>query len=74
MKVTETYLQGCGWCGATGVKFPMRNYGTAMTSICPVCNGAKVITVVREYETQNIITYKDLQDADEAEASKTIKH
>ena len=71
MKVTETYHEGCKWCNATGITpNPQMGLTTTITVQCPVCNGTKVIPVVREYETQDAITYKDLQDADEAEASK----
>ena len=62
----------------TGVKYPMQDYGTGITNVCPVCNGSKVVLVTRTYETQDVITTKDLQDADEAEAQKrkrwNLKH
>jgi hypothetical protein len=53
MKTTRTYLTGCTWCNATGVKYPMTNNGAGFTNVCPVCNGAGIITVteVTEFES-----------------------
>ena len=53
-KITRTYAKGCDWCNATGYTFPV---GISSGTIpCPVCNGAKVITVTEEddalYEMQ----------------------
>jgi len=50
-KITRTYLSGCTWCNATGFKYPMQDYGTGITSICPVCNGAKTILVTEVIES-----------------------
>jgi DnaJ-class molecular chaperone len=50
MKITKTYLTGCNWCGGIGQKFPMQHDGTTFSSICPVCNGTKVILVTETTE------------------------
>lgn len=57
MKVTETYPKGCEHCGALGYT----NYyltdgktGSQYTNTCPVCKGAKTVTVTREYEVPDV--------------------
>jgi hypothetical protein len=50
MKTTTTYLQGCTWCNATGIKYPMQNIGTGFSSICPICNGNKTVLVTEVSE------------------------
>jgi len=51
MKTIRTYLSGCTWCNATGIKYPMENYsGTGMTNVCPVCHGTGTIPVVETFE------------------------
>lgn len=66
MKTTKTYLQGCTWCSATGyVKIPNPGFMTsALTGICPICNGLKVITVTEV--TEDTITTHDLKSIDQA--------
>jgi hypothetical protein len=49
-KITRTYLSGCPWCNATGVKYPMQYEGNTFTSVCPVCNGGKTIIVTEVIE------------------------
>jgi hypothetical protein len=53
MITTRTYLKGCDWCNATGHKFPMQHNGTDFSSICPACNGNKVITVTETFESKD---------------------
>ncbi len=48
---TRTYLQGCTWCQGTG-SVPTQNSSTGTTEVCPVCNGAKTVTVT-EIEKQD---------------------
>lgn len=48
--ITRTYYKGCDWCGASGVRYPMQNTGSGYTSICPVCNGNKIIQVIETIE------------------------
>ena len=67
MKTTRTYLQGCNWCNATGIKFPMEFNGISLSSFCPVCNGTKTIIVTEVTESdasqrleltdEDVITY-----------------
>ena len=53
MKVKETYNKGCEHCGATGF---VKHYITvntlepSLTNVCPVCKGAGIVLVTREYE------------------------
>ena len=51
----RTYLKGCEWCNATGytqVHFHPQNAPnsstTALTNICPVCNGGGTVLVTEE--------------------------
>ena len=47
----RTYPKACEYCSAVGVVSTKRdNYSTtsALTEICPVCKGNKVITVIEE--------------------------
>lgn len=62
--ITRTYLQGCTWCNATGfVKIPNPGFMTsALTGICPVCSGAKIITVTETIT--DTVTMSDLKVAD----------
>jgi DnaJ-class molecular chaperone len=52
MITKRTYLSGCTWCNATGfVKIPNPGFMTsALTGICPVCNGAMVVIVTETIE------------------------
>jgi hypothetical protein len=59
MKTTRTYLSGCTWCDATGVKYPMHNTGTGWSSICPVCNGAKTIVITEVTEMPDVSVKTD---------------
>jgi hypothetical protein len=54
--ITTTYLKGCTWCDATGVKYPMHSTGTGFSPICPVCNGNKVViaTEVNDEDSDKI--------------------
>jgi hypothetical protein len=60
MKTTRTYLQECTWCNATGfVKIPNPGFMTsALTGICPVCQGTKVITVTETIEDEPEPTHR----------------
>ena len=54
MKTKRTYPSGCTWCGATGIvsnnaRPPMSTMSNS-TTICPVCNGTKMITITEEYD------------------------
>ena len=59
MKTKRTYLDGCKWCGATGVvsnnSLPPMSTMSNSTITCPVCNGSKVITVTEEFDDTEII-------------------
>ena len=63
MKTTRTYLTGCTWCNATGVKYPMTNNGAGFTNVCPVCNGAGIITV--NYYTLTEVTEFESSEKEE---------
>jgi len=54
MKTTRTYLKGCDWCGASGIviNYIPPNITSCLTNTCPVCNGAKVITVTEIIEDE----------------------
>jgi hypothetical protein len=55
MKTTKTYIQGCNWCNATGIKYPMENYGgTGLTNVCPVCHGLGTIIVTETIDSPDL--------------------
>lgn len=57
MKTTRQYISACTWCNATGyVKIPNPGFMTsALTGICPVCEGMKTIVVTEVIETEDKI-------------------
>lgn len=57
MKTVKQYLKGCDWCGATGfVAIPNPGFMTsALTGICPVCNGSKVVLVTETTEQEETV-------------------
>jgi DnaJ-class molecular chaperone len=59
MKTTRIYTDGCKWCNAAGfVKIPNPGFMTsALTGICPVCNGNKTVIVTETIE--NNLTIKE---------------
>ena len=52
MKTTRQYVSGCTWCNATGfVKIHNPGFmSSALTGICPICEGAKAIMVTETTE------------------------
>jgi len=48
-KITRTYTKGCEWCNATGYVSTV-GISSLTWETCPVCNGAKVVTVTEEYD------------------------
>ena len=69
-KTTKTYLSGCTWCNATGfIKHPSAGFmASPLTDICPVCNGAKTITVTETVE--DFISTHDLTEIDNVEKER----
>src|SRR5665648_280840 len=69
MKTTRTYLSGCTWCNGTGfIKIPNPGFMTsALTGVCPVCNGAKTVIVTEETEIESKrvseVSDEDIQNA-----------
>jgi len=63
MKTTRTYLSGCTWCGTTGfVKIPNPGFMTsALTNICPVCNGNKTIIITETMEDDCLEQIKEIK-------------
>jgi len=56
-RIIRTYLDGCKWCGATGFVQPVFDiYHTSSgSSICPVCNGSKIVLVTETIDEDSDI-------------------